>query len=86
MSVPPYFFGVYHWRERLRRIAVSALLLVASVVGFRRGRRAVRAVAVVVASGALYRGGDAVRRLGMLSVRISRRSPGGFGRNTLAGS
>jgi len=63
MSVPPYFFGVYHWRERLRRIAVSALLLVASVVGFRRGRRAVRAVAVVVASGALYRGGDAVRRL-----------------------
>jgi len=61
--IRPYFFGVYHWRERLRRIAVSALLLVASAVGFRRGRRAVRALAVVVAGGALYRGGDAVRRL-----------------------
>jgi len=32
MSVRPYFFGVYHWRERLRRVVVSALLLAASVV------------------------------------------------------
>jgi len=63
MFVRPYFFGVYHWRERLRRVVVSALLLAASVVGFRRGRRAIRALAVVVAGGALYRGGDAVRRL-----------------------
>jgi SAM-dependent methyltransferase len=63
MSVRAYFFGVYHWRERLRRAAVSALLLAASVVGFRRGRRAIRALALVVAGGALYRGGDAVRRL-----------------------
>jgi hypothetical protein len=61
--LPTYFFGVYHWRERLRRIAVSALLLAASAVAFRRGRRAVRAVAAVVAGGALYRGGDAARRL-----------------------
>jgi SAM-dependent methyltransferase len=63
MSIRPYFFGVYHWRERLRRVVVSALLLAASVVGVRRGRRAVRVLAVVVAGGALYRGGDAVRRL-----------------------
>jgi SAM-dependent methyltransferase len=61
--IRPYFFGVYHWRERLRRVAVSALLLVASAVTFRRGRRALRALAVLVAGGALYLGGDAVRRL-----------------------
>jgi len=60
---PTYFFGVYHWRERLRRIVVSALVLAASTVAFRRGRRAVRAVAAVAAGGALYRGGDAARRL-----------------------
>lgn len=60
---PPYFFGIYHWRERLRRVVVSALLFVASVVTFRRGKRAIKLVATVVAGGALYRGGDAVRRL-----------------------
>lgn len=59
----PYFFGVYHWRERLRRVVVSALLFAAAVVTFRRGRRALKLVATVVAGGALYRGGDAVRRL-----------------------
>jgi len=59
----PYFFGVYHWRERLRRVAVSTLLLVASVVTFRRGRGVLKLVATVVAGGALYLGGDAVRRL-----------------------
>lgn len=62
---PTYFFGVYHWRERLRRIAVSALGFAASVVGFRRseGRRWRRLAAAVVAGGAFYRGGDAARRL-----------------------
>jgi SAM-dependent methyltransferase len=60
---PPYFFGVYHWRERLRRVATSAFLFVAAVLTFRRGRRALELVAVVVAGGALYRAADAVRRL-----------------------
>ncbi|GAB6862400.1 class I SAM-dependent methyltransferase [Haloplanus litoreus] len=63
MAPRPYFFGVYHWRERLRRIALSVLLLAASVVVFRRGRRALRVLAVVVSAGACYRGGDAARRL-----------------------
>jgi SAM-dependent methyltransferase len=60
---PPYFFGVYHWRERLRRIVTSALLFVAAVVTFRRGRRVLELVAVVGGGGALYRAADAVRRL-----------------------
>lgn len=60
---PRYFFGVYHWRERLRRVVTSLALFVASATAFRRGRRVVRALAVVVAGGALYRAGDAVRRL-----------------------
>jgi len=63
VTLRPYFFGVYHWRERLRRIVGSLLLLVASVVAFRRGRRTLRAVAVGIAAGACYRGGDAARRL-----------------------
>ncbi|AZH24738.1 class I SAM-dependent methyltransferase [Haloplanus aerogenes] len=58
-----YCFGVYHWRERLRRIVVSTLLFAASVVTFRRGRRWLRLAAVAVAGGALYRGADAARRL-----------------------
>jgi|GEM_PF-922400 len=62
-SPSTYFFGVYHWRERLRRIAVSALLLAAAAVGFHHGRRALKFVAAVVAGGALYRGGDALYRL-----------------------
>ncbi|MFB6195088.1 MAG: class I SAM-dependent methyltransferase [Haloplanus sp.] len=60
---PTYFFGLYHWRERLRRIVLSLALLAASVVTVRRGRRWRRAVAAAVGAGALYRGGDAARRL-----------------------
>ncbi|WP_338741540.1 class I SAM-dependent methyltransferase [Haloplanus salilacus] len=60
---PPYFFGVYHWRERLRRIARSVLVLVASVVAFRRGGRVVRAAAAVLGIGAFVRGADTTRRL-----------------------
>ncbi|MFB6102013.1 MAG: class I SAM-dependent methyltransferase [Haloplanus sp.] len=63
MRTRPYFFGVYHWRERLRRIVVSLVLLAASAVAYRRGKRTLRAVAVGVAGGALYCGGDAARRL-----------------------
>lgn len=63
MPWPTHFFGVYHWRERLRRIAASILLIGASVVTFRRGRRWLRLVALAVATGACYRGGDAARRL-----------------------
>ena len=63
VSIRPYFFGVYHWRERLPRIAAAAVLLVAAAVAYRRGDRTRRAVAVGVAAGALYRGGDAARRL-----------------------
>jgi SAM-dependent methyltransferase len=59
----PYCFGIYHWRERCRRIVAAALLLAASAVAYRRGKRTLRAVAVGVAAGACYRGGDAVRRL-----------------------
>ncbi|WP_248897707.1 class I SAM-dependent methyltransferase [Haloplanus halobius] len=59
----PYFFGVYHWRERLARIGLSALLLVVAAVTFRRGSRLRRLAAVAVGGGALYRGGDAARRL-----------------------
>jgi len=60
---PRYFFGVYHWRERLRRIAVSLVLLAVAAVGVRRGRRWLRLGAAVLGVGALYRGGDAARRL-----------------------
>jgi SAM-dependent methyltransferase len=63
MAPRPHFFGVYHWRERLPRIAAAAVLLGAAVVAYRRGGRTLRAVAVGVAAGALYRGGDAARRL-----------------------
>jgi SAM-dependent methyltransferase len=58
-----YFFGVYHWRERLQRIGTAAVLLVVSAVVARRGRRLVRLAAVLVGLGAAYRGGDAARRL-----------------------
>jgi ubiquinone/menaquinone biosynthesis C-methylase UbiE len=60
---PTYFFGVYHWRERLRRIALSAAVLFVSVGAFRRGGRVVRAVAAALGLGAVVRGGDATRRL-----------------------
>ncbi|WP_049935482.1 class I SAM-dependent methyltransferase [Haloplanus natans] len=60
---PTYFFGVYHWRERLSRIALSALLICAAAAVVRRGRRLVRLAAVAVGLGAAYRGGDAARRL-----------------------
>jgi len=59
----PYFFGVYHWRERLGRIVAAGVLLAAAAVAYRRGGRTLRAVAAGVAAGALYRGGDATRRL-----------------------
>jgi SAM-dependent methyltransferase len=60
---PTYFFGVYHWRERLSRIALSTLLICAAAAAVRRGRRLVRLAAVAVGLGAAYRGGDAARRL-----------------------
>ncbi|WP_251329756.1 class I SAM-dependent methyltransferase [Haloplanus pelagicus] len=63
MSLRPYFFGVYHWRERLARIAAASALVAAAIVAFRRGGRTLRAVAVGIGTGALYRGGDATRRL-----------------------
>ncbi|WP_251341222.1 class I SAM-dependent methyltransferase [Haloplanus halophilus] len=63
MSLRPYFFGVYHWRERLARIVAAAALVAAAIAAFRRGGRTLRAVAVGVGAGALYRGGDATRRL-----------------------
>jgi SAM-dependent methyltransferase len=60
---PTYFFGVYHWRERLSRIALSALLIGVAAAAVRRGRRLVRLAAVAAGLGAAYRGGDAARRL-----------------------
>lgn len=60
---PAYFFGVYHWRERLRRIALSLVGLVVSVLVARRGRRSVRIAAAALGIGSLVRGGDAARRL-----------------------
>jgi SAM-dependent methyltransferase len=61
--VRPYFFGVYHWRERLRRIGVAALLLAVAARLARRGSLVRRAAGLLLALPALARGGDAVRRL-----------------------
>ncbi|WP_435069335.1 class I SAM-dependent methyltransferase [Haloplanus sp. C73] len=60
---PTYFFGVYHWRERLRRIGISLCLLGAAVVGGRRGGRLRRLLAALVGVAALARAGETARRL-----------------------
>jgi len=58
-----YFFGVYHWRERLRRIGLSLVALGVAVRLARRGSRGGRVAAAALGAAALLRGGDAAYRL-----------------------
>jgi len=60
---PTHYFGVYHWRERLRRVGLAALTLVAAAVWGRRGGRLRRLLALAVGGFAVVRGGDTLRRL-----------------------
>lgn len=65
MIGPRYYFGVYHWRRRLRSIGVDAIsIAVAAVVGARTQCRGRRFVAAAIATGAAVRTGRTLRRLG----------------------
>jgi SAM-dependent methyltransferase len=59
----PYFFGVYHWRERLRRIGLALVGLAVAAILARRQSRTARLLAAALGAIAVVRGGDAARRL-----------------------
>ncbi|MFA9427148.1 class I SAM-dependent methyltransferase [Natronorubrum sp. A-ect3] len=61
---PRYNFGVYHWRRRLRSIAVAVLVLVIAVTVERRAQRwHRRLVATVVSLAAAVYGGRTMHQL-----------------------
>ncbi|AGB37560.1 class I SAM-dependent methyltransferase [Natronococcus occultus] len=65
MIGPRYYFGIYHWRRRLRSIATAAVVIVAAAVAGRRTRsRSRRLVAAAVGVVAAVRIGRTLRRLG----------------------
>ena len=59
---PTYYFGLYHWRRRFRRVASALALAATSLLLWRRGRRT-RPAAAVLTLAAAKRGYTPVRRL-----------------------
>lgn len=53
-----YYFGVYHWRRRFRRLAVALALVVVGLLAWRRGGRRSRVAGIVLAAIGAKRGYD----------------------------
>jgi SAM-dependent methyltransferase len=61
--VPPYNFGIYHWRRRLRAIAGGLVGLVVGVALWRRGRGWSRLLGALLVLAATLRLKDPLQRL-----------------------
>ena len=59
----PYYFGLYHWRERGRRILLGAAAIVAGVLAARRRGRFAAAVGAIAALWGVSTAGSAIGAL-----------------------
>ena len=59
----PYYFGLYHWRERGRRIVLGVVTIAAGVLAARRRGRLAGALGAIAALWGVSTAGSAVRAL-----------------------